>query len=600
MTDHVGGRLQRLGQAVAGELDRRIGWHRLPRFVGVPVLIGLRDRLRQHNLHDTDVQPASAPPTAPPMEPRWLTTRTPDGSHNDLARPTRGMAGTRFGRNIPLADSHPDPDPLTPNPREVSRALLTRRDHRLIEAPTVNALVAAWLQFMVRDWFSHGPGLPDRLWTVPLAEGDGFPGGTLTIPRTPPDPTQPADLGGHPPTWANQHTHWWDASQLYGSSAAEQAEVRAGEGGRLRVDPDGSLPVPADPDRDPSLVPGFWAGLGMLQTLFALEHNAICDRLRLEYPHWSDDELFERARLVNAALIAKIHATEWTPAVIDHPTTVAGMRISWWGLVGERARGLVGRIGDGELLTGIPGSATDHHSAPYAMTEEFVAVYRMHPLVPDDYDLRAVADDHRHAQVTLRDLSGPAGLRVLRDVPMADLLYSFGTQHPGLVTLHNFPRFLQEFERPKGGVVDLAATDILRTRELGVPRYNAFRRLFDLPPARDFDAIAPDARTAATMRELYAGDIDRVDLMIGMYGEPLPKGFAFSDTAFRIFLLMAPRRLSSDRFFTTDYTPRVYTQAGLDWIDRNTMATVLLRHHPSLRPALDVVNAFSPWSRARR
>jgi len=164
---------------------------------------------------------------------------------------------------------------------------------------------------------------------------------------------------------------------------------------------------------------------------------------------------------------------------------------------------------------------------------------------------------------------------------MADLLHAFGTQHPGLVTLHNFPAFLQEFERPRGGVVDLAATDILRTRELGVRRYNAFRRLLHLPPARDFRQIAPDAATAATMRELYEGDIERVDLIIGMYGEPLPARFAFSDTAFRIFLLMAPRRLASDRFFTTDYTPRVYTRAGLEWIDDTTM---------------DVANAFQPWA----
>ena len=50
--------------------------------------------------------------------------------------------------------------------------------------------------------------------------------------------------------------------------------------------------------------------------------------------------------------------------------------------------------------------------------------------------------------------------------------------------------------------------------------------------------------------------------MIGMYAEPKPKGFGFSDTAFRIFILMASRRLESDRFFTDDYRPEVYTQAG--------------------------------------
>ena len=60
---------------------------------------------------------------------------------------------------------------------------------------------------------------------------------------------------------------------------------------------------------------------------------------------------------------------------------------------------------------------------------------------------------------------------------------------------------------------------------------------------------------------------------------------------------MASRRLNSDRFFTTDYTPVVYSQAGLDWIDDNTMATVLTRHYRQLEPALrNVKNAFAPWS----
>ena len=44
--------------------------------------------------------------------------------------------------------------------------------------------------------------------------------------------------------------------------------------------------------------------------------------------------------------------------------------------------------------------------------------------------------------------------------------------------------------------------------------------------------------------------------------EPLPEGMGFSDTAFRIFLLMASRRLKSDRFLSQDYRPEVYTKEG--------------------------------------
>ena len=60
---------------------------------------------------------------------------------------------------------------------------------------------------------------------------------------------------------------------------------------------------------------------------------------------------------------------------------------------------------------------------------------------------------------------------------------------------------------------------------------------------------------------------------------------------------MASRRLKSDRFFTTDFTPRVYTPEGMAWIEDNDMCSVLLRHHPRLAPALrGVQNAFAPWT----
>ena len=38
--------------------------------------------------------------------------------------------------------------------------------------------------------------------------------------------------------------------------------------------------------------------------------------------------------------------------------------------------------------------------------------------------------------------------------------------------------------------------------------------------------------------------------MVGLLAETPPEGFGFSDTAFRIFILMASRRLQSDRFLT--------------------------------------------------
>ena len=223
----------------------------------------------------------------------------------------------------------------------------------------------------------------------------------------------------------------------------------------------------------------------------------------------------------------------------------------------------------------------------------------MHPLIPDQFDFRAAADDSpTMGPKEFDELAGPDALDILRDNELVDLIYTFGTMNPGLVTLHNFPKYLQTFKRPdNGALMDLAATDIVRCRELGVPRYTEFRRLLHLPVPKTFEEITSNKTWAAELREVY-GDIDLVDLIPGMYAEDLPKGFAFSDTAFRIFILMASRRLNSDRFFTADFTDKVYTKAGMKWIDENSMITVLLRHFPELSPYLDGLdNAFGIWSR---
>ena len=125
--------------------------------------------------------------------------------------------------------------------------------------------------------------------------------------------------------------------------------------------------MPDDPKLDPSQVPGFWLGLAMMATVFCREHNAICDALKAAYPDYGDEELFQRARLVISAFLAKIHTAEWTPAIISHPTTVTALRANWFGLLGERVHRAFGFVGN-EVLNGIPGSGVDHFGVPYSLT----------------------------------------------------------------------------------------------------------------------------------------------------------------------------------------------------------------------------------------
>ncbi|MCA1647775.1 MAG: heme peroxidase [Chloroflexi bacterium] len=546
-------RMTRIYANLSVWIDQRVAWHTLPVPLGLIVIIGERIKLRLQNLHDT-----SGFATMPQPEPQargieFLRSRMAEGTFNDIRDPRMGSANTRFGRNVPNEFTWPDPEPriMTPNPRVVSRELLTR--HSFVPATSLNMLAAAWI-----------------------------------------------DLSG-PPTHVNLETAWWDASQIYPTNPQLESTVRTGTGGKLRMVPqNGQDLLPPTLLDQLAQVPGWWLGMALLVNLFAREHNAICDRLARAYPGWTDEELFQRARLINAALLAKIHTVEWTPAIIAHPTTRFAMSTNWWGIGGRTLHPVLSRLSEDEIVHGIPGTKVDHHSAPYSLTEEFVAVYRMHPLIRDEYTLRQATDDRLIAQHSLDEVTDKKGNDLLQGTPVGDLMYSFGTLFPGALQLHNYPKYLQQFTRPDGKIVDLAAIDVMRMREFGVPRYSLFRELMHMRPLRTFDEVTDNPRWARQMRDVYEGRIDRLDLMVGMFAEPKPTGFGFSDTAFRIFILMASRRLKSDRFFGDDYTPEVYTAEGIQWIEQTTMIDVLVRHYPGLRGALDGTdNAFAPWKGAR-
>jgi hypothetical protein len=621
-------------------------WYRLPTWVGVMNLGALREVLRAKNLHgtaDIPVTDSTGLNPTPPFDARYLTELQEDGYYNDLHQVAMGSGSilgpgqvpgagnfatsnpyARFGRNVPRQYTYPQKEAelLEPNPRRISRRLLERTT--LKEAGILNFLAAAWIQFETHDWFFHGNPILENPFEIALDADDPwrqqFGQTVIKIRRTRPDPTRRPNDGAGPPTYVNAESHWWDASQIYGSDPATARKLRSDPGGNLL--PGGKLYVDQNSllarDAAGAELTGFngnwWIGLTLLHTLFTREHNAICEHLKSEYAHWNDEQIFSTARLVNAALMAKIHTAEWTPAILPNPALKIGMNANWWGLFGAHVKKAFGRISENEAFSGIPGTETEHHAAEYTLTEEFVAVYRMHPLMRDWINLCRADDGGTIAEkVPLKGLLGAdARAHILPDPryapgggsvaapsnsgTMSDWLYSFGICSPGALVLHNYPNFLREFKRPDGDLIDLATVDVLRDRERGVPRYNQFRKLLHLPAMRSYKQLCQNDELARELEEVYGGDINRLDLMVGMFAEPPPPLFGFSDTAFRIFILMASRRLKSDRFLTTDFTPEVYSPAGLDWVANNGMISVLLRHYPDLAPALrGRENAFAPW-----
>ena len=385
----------------AEKIDRRFGWDKLPWPLGLVTLIGLRNRLRQENLYDTGQGPLNRPDIS--VHPRYMTARTLDGTFNDLDDPLMGSLGSRFGRNVPLEATVREPEDqlLEPNPRLVSRELLTRNDFK--PATTLNLLAAVWIQFEVHDWFSHGKN---------EARTRGSSRSRMTIPGprarcgSSARGSDPSGDAGLPPTFATDDTHWWDGSQIYGRDPAFAEAIRPGEQGKLRLDEGGLIPQDIEAHIDLSGVAGnFWVGLALLHSLFMREHNAICDRL-----HAGASRARGRRALRQGAARHRGADGEDPHGRLDagdhRPPhdPVRGLRANWWGLLGERLARRFGRCTSNEVMRGIPGSPTNHHGVPYSLTEEFVAVYRMHPLIPDDFSFRSLGIDAVLQERTLQEL----------------------------------------------------------------------------------------------------------------------------------------------------------------------------------------------------
>ena len=224
----------------------------------------------------------------------------------------------------------------------------------------------------------------------------------------------------------------------------------------------------------------YWTGLALLHTLFVKEHNSICDYLKGVYPTWDDEHLFLTARLVNSALLAKIHTVEWTPGILANPVLERAMHANWYGLLPKWVRQKFGHLGT-EMIGGVVGSSQAHHAAPYAITEEFISVYRLHPLLPDDYEIR----DHRNGQ-----LIGETRLRPDPGGGHARLHGPVGTVEPLLLVRHRPPGCDHAAQPPA-----CAAEPRTDDRRPGGPRHD---RHPARPRARSARATTTSARSCAS------------------------------------------------------------------------------------------------------
>ncbi len=490
-------------------------------------------------------------------------------------------------------------------------------------------------------------------------------------------------------TTLNKVTAWWDASQIYGYDEISRRRVKRdpSDPAKLLLEAVGSgapenartLPLlqasdPKNPQwsgQEAVAFPDNWSiGLSFFHNVFAREHNFFVDVFRkqasatpevdcglrdpdrpnavIRYRDVTADELFEIARLVVSAEIAKIHTIEWTTQLLYNEPLYLAMNANWSGLFGAhpaatRALETVisnlrksasadkngswysvlasgpGIIGLGNDQPDINGGV-NHFGSPFNFPEEFITVYRLHPMVPDLIEFREVSrpDFIKYKIPVVETLRGKA-TQAVRRYGLANWALSMGRQRLGKLTLGNHPLFLQNLSLPRlksaTGKIDVLALDIIRDRERGVPRYNEFRRQYGLKQLTSFDDFidpqlsnSPERlnqqKWVAILREVYGqhqcddsniittaqvnddgtpindclghprgtfvDNIEDVDAVVGWLAEfARPHGFAISETQLQVFILNASRRLFSDRFFTSSFRPAFYTTLGINWINEN-------------------------------
>jgi heme peroxidase len=502
-----------------------------------------------------------------------------------------------------------------------------------------------------------------------------------------------------PQTMRNTNTAWWDASQIYGYDDVSVKRVKRDPADRAKLlltplpgksAADGLyLPLLAASDpmnpqwagQEATAFPDNWTiGISFLTNLFAREHDAFVDEFRkqagltpsadcglrnpsepakaIRYQDVTPDELYDAARLVVSAEIAKIHTIEWTPQLLYDEPLYEAMNANWNGLIGSSNAELTkilqhvvktfGKSKDADFVTtwysafasgpGIVGMGSrdrhwditktasvnggvNHFGSPFNFPEEFISVYRLHPLVPDLLEYRDLKGDPNTIVEKVPVIETfRAKATDMRARGMGNWALTIGRQRLGLLTLRNEPMFLQNLSMPRldspTKEIDVAALDLLRDREHGVPRFNEFRRQYGLRQLASFDDfIDPDPNLSAadrreqedrsrTLRELYGqhvcddskkitdaqknvdgspitdclgkpngtlvDNIEDVDTIVGYLAENRrPHGFAISETQFVVFILNASRRLFSDRFLTSSFRPEFYTTMGLNWVNNN-------------------------------
>ncbi|XP_012884323.1 PREDICTED: peroxidasin homolog [Dipodomys ordii] len=377
----------------------------------------------------------------------------------------------------------------------------------------------------------------------------------------------------YPREQINQLTSYIDASNVYGSSDHEARSVRdlASQRGLLRqgiVQRSGKplLPFATGPptecmrDENESPIPCFLAGdhraneqLGLtsMHTLWFREHNRIAARLLALNPHWDGDTIYHEARKIVGAEMQHITYQHWLPKVL--------------GAVGMKMLGAYRGYDPGVNAGIVNAFAT--------------AAFRFgHTLInPVLYRLDASFQPIPQGHVPLhKAFFSP--FRIVNEGGIDPLLRGlFGVPGKMRVPTQLLNTELTErlFSMARTVALDLAAMNIQRGRDHGIPPYHDYRVYCNLSAAHTFEDLKNEIKNPEIrekLKRLYGSPLN-IDLFPALMVEDVVPGSLLGPTLLCLLSTQFRRLRDGDRLWYEN--PGVFSPAQLTQIKQTSLARIL-------------------------
>ncbi len=465
-------------------------------------------------------------------------TRSIDGSGNNLQDPLMGATFTELLRLVfsDYADGISEiPEAGLPSARVVSN-IVSSQDELIPNTLNASDYVWQWGQFVDHDiGLTDGVNPPEPA-DIPVPAGDPFfdplDTGTQVIAfnRSVFDTSTGTGID-NPRQQINKITAWIDASNVYGSDVERAIALRTNDGtGRLNTSAGDLLPfntegLPNDGGPNPSLFlagdvrSNEQVGLTSMHTLFLREHNRYVEELAAERPGLSGDRLYERGRRFVGALMQAITYNEFLPALLGEGAIPAynGYNPNVNASIANVFSAAAYRFGHSMLSPEILRLDQNLNVIPEGNL----------PLLDAFFTPETITDEGGIDPI-LRGLAKQIAQRV--DPFIIDAVRNF------------------LFGPPGSGGLDLAALNIQRGRDHGLPKYNDTREQMGLPRVESFQDISSDPEIQMRLEDAF-GNVDDIDIWTGGLSEDLVPGSHLGEVFHLIIKIQFESLRDGDRFW---------------------------------------------------